>query len=743
MQDGEDSAAACPAGPESAVSSSSPIGKTAPAAALPDKALPVTALLDKTLFPFSRIRDEQKRMLEDAYSVVSSGGSLLAHAPTGIGKTAASLPPAVAYALEAGKTVFFLTPKHSQHRIAVETLKKMNAAHGKRIVAIDMIGKQWTCPYESARDLSSSEFNHFCRAHKRNETCRFCNRVYEPGAKELTPAARAAIEAIKKGSPLHAEEAVGICGASELCPYEISVIAARSANVIIGDYYHIFHPHVRQMLLSKMDKALEDVILIVDEAHNLPDRVRKLMSSTLSEYTVSHALKEAHSLREGGIEESLDSIAHALDRLSKGMRAGGDMRRNEFVSAKELARGGEMFVKKEQFIAAVEGETGIKLDLLVEDLDKFGDIVLELPNRYRSFASSVSEFLAGWAEDRDETAYARILNTYQSQSGKRYELSMDCLDPALFSGEVFSRAHASILMSGTLLPTEMYATVLGLGEARAEQYHNPFPPENRLVLMTHGITTKFTQRSDHMWGKIAATLSRVINEVPGNVAAFFPSYNMLDRISTMARVRKELLLERQEMSKSERHALYKRLAELSKPEGGADSPSPDISHGGANNIHPPFTTANNIHPPFTTANNMRPSSGGALFAVQAGSFSEGMDFPGRMLDCAIVVGLPLEKPTLETEALIRYYDSKFGRGWDYGYIYPAMNRALQAAGRCIRSETDRGVIVLMDDRFQWQNYKKCFPKDMKFVLTEVPEEHVAGFFSLKPHNQKNAQRADV
>ena len=106
-----------------------------------------------------------------------------------------------------------------------------------------------------------------------------------------------------------------------------------------------------------------------------------------------------------------------------------------------------------------------------------------------------------------------------------------------------------------------------------------------------------------------------------------------------------------------------------------------------------------------------------------------MDFPGRMLDCVVVVGLPLEKPTLETEALINYYDFKFGRGWDYGYIYPAMNRALQAAGRCIRSETDRGVIVLMDDRFNWRNYRKCFPRDMKSIITEKPEMYVKKFFT--------------
>ncbi|MBU4406136.1 MAG: hypothetical protein KKB24_00955, partial [Candidatus Altiarchaeota archaeon] len=126
--------------------------------------------------------------------------------------------------------------------------------------------------------------------------------------------------------------------------------------------------------------------------------------------------------------------------------------------------------------------------------------------------------------------------------------------------------------------------------------------------------------------------------------------------------------------------------------------------------------------------NLSANGGGILLGVQAGSLSEGVDYANNLLDAVIVVGLPLETPTLEIKSLIEYYDFKFERGWDYGYIYPAMNRALQAAGRCIRSETDRGAIVLMDERFKWQNYRKCFPKDFEFVTTEIPTKYLRRFF---------------
>jgi DNA excision repair protein ERCC-2 len=126
---------------------------------------------------------------------------------------------------------------------------------------------------------------------------------------------------------------------------------------------------------------------------------------------------------------------------------------------------------------------------------------------------------------------------------------------------------------------------------------------------------------------------------------------------------------------------------------------------------------------------MNSKKGTFLLGVQAGSMSEGVDYANNILSAVVVVGLPLEIPNLETKSLIEYYDFKYERGWDYGYIYPAMNRALQAAGRCIRSESDKGAIVLMDERFKWHNYSKCFPSDFEFTVSEIPEKYIKRFFA--------------
>ena len=95
----------------------------------------------------------------------------------------------------------------------------------------------------------------------------------------------------------------------------------------------------------------------------------------------------------------------------------------------------------------------------------------------------------------------------------------------------------------------------------------------------------------------------------------------------------------------------------------------------------------------------------------------------------VIVGLPLGRPDLETKALIEYYDGKFGKGWQYGYTYPAFNKTLQSAGRCIRTETDRGAIIFLDERYAWQNYYSCFPREWHIKITLRYEEMLRDFFS--------------
>jgi DNA excision repair protein ERCC-2 len=244
-------------------------------------------------------------------------------------------------------------------------------------------------------------------------------------------------------------------------------------------------------------------------------------------------------------------------------------------------------------------------------------------------------------------------------------------------------------MSGTLSPTEMYKDLLGFpSDTKATSYSNPFPQKNRLALIIPEVTTRFSLRTPKQYKKIAKICSEISNTVPGNTVVFFPSYKVRDEVHKFlyGSCNKKILKETQELSKQEKT----RLLEDFK------------------------------------ANHKK---GSVLLAVIGGNFNEGIDLPGDFLKAVVVVGLPLQQPDLETNQLIKYYDKKFMKGWDYGYVLPAFVKALQSAGRCIRSETDRGLIAFLDERYSWPNYYKCFPADWKPSITALYKERIKKFFN--------------
>ena len=239
-------------------------------------------------------------------------------------------------------------------------------------------------------------------------------------------------------------------------------------------------------------------------------------------------------------------------------------------------------------------------------------------------------------------------------------------------------------MSGTLKPTFMYKDLLGIEKGLEKEYFSPFPTENKLSLIVPETSTKYTLRSDSMYQLIARKCSEFGELIPGNVAFFFPSYEMRDRIGQFLETSKKQFWESKIMSKEEKETFLN-----------------------------DFRRENHC--------------GGVLLGVSGANFAEGIDLPGNFLNGVVVIGLPLAKPNLKTRELIRYYDGKFGKGWDYGYVYPAINKCLQSAGRCIRSETDRGAIIFMDERFAWQQYFCCFPRE-GLIVSKDYEPKLKEFF---------------
>ncbi|MBN2454338.1 ATP-dependent DNA helicase [Candidatus Woesearchaeota archaeon] len=615
--------------------------------------------MDYNLFPHDSVRAVQKEFMEQVQDAVAKGKCLLAHAPTGIGKTAATLTPALKVALEKGLTVFFLTSRHTQHSIAIETLRKMQEKSGKSFSVADIIGKKWMCCQSGVEALYSKQFHDYCRAMKEDEQCEFYLNLKK--ANKLTSEAKKALSIVTM-KPVGTERIVEESKALKVCPYEIAMLAAQKASVIIADYYYLFSPGIREAFLKKTGKKLEKSIIIIDEGHNLPGRMRELLSERTSTVVVGRAIKEAQKYGKEEEQEFLVRFGDILAELAEDVP--------------------ERIVAKEELKKKISEK---KYEEISSKLHFSADEVRE--QQRQSFIGSVASFLDVW--DKEEKGYARIIRQYPGKYGNAVSLSYACLDPAIATAEVIKKAHSAIIMSGTLNPTEMYKDLLGFpAETKETVFSNPFPKSNRLALIIPSVTTKFSKRNEQQYSRIADISAEISNLVPGNVVIYFPSYKVRDEVHKFLHgcCNKKIMKESPEMSKKEKTELLEKFKEGHK-------------------------------------------EGSILLAVFGGNFSEGIDLPGDFLKAVIVVGLPLGQPDLETKMLIKYYDEKYGKGWDYGYVLPAFVKALQSAGRCIRSETDRGLICFLDERYAWERYYKCFPKDWQPAITALYKDRINEFFT--------------
>ncbi len=617
---------------------------------------------DGVLFPHERVRDIQETMINEVVSAIKDKKHMIVHAPTGIGKTVSVLAPALTHAIKNKLTVFFLTSRHTQHEIAIRTLKDIKRKFDNNFCAVDLIGKKWMCIQPGIENLYSNEFNEYCKKLKEEEKCEFCLNVK---TNKLSVKAKKTISEIKRRGPLDSEELAECCRKEKLCPYEISSLLCKEAQVIIGDYYHVFNDFIRKNLFNKASLDLSSCIIIVDEAHNLPARIRNLYTNKLSNIGIERALKEAKKFGYDETIENINIIKEALEKISSGL---------SFNKEEDL-------VRKDKFIEYIEDKKNY--EQILNEFTFIGDEIRE--KQKQSFIGSLAFFLELWKGP--DKGFARIASYNEGQRSPIVSLSYICMDPALFTKEVIDKSYCTILMSGTLTPTAMYKDVLGFSDVIEKVYKNPFPKKNRLNLIIPDSTTKFSRRNDAEYEKIADYCSKIVNLVPGNSILFFPSYNLRDKVYKFMfrKCGKTTFLEKPNMSKSEKIEMLKNFGKYK-------------------------------------------DSGACLLGVAAGSFGEGIDLPGDLLKAVVVVGLPLEKPNMEIKELIEYYDEKFGKGWDYGYIYPAIIKVLQNAGRCIRTEEDKGVIVFLDERFAWDNYYRCFPPDMDVKITRMFEERVRKFF---------------
>lgn len=607
----------------------------------------------KFYFRHDSIRKSQHELVEDVYDAVTNQKILLAHAPTGLGKTDATISASLTYALENDLSIFFLTPKISQHAIAVDVIRGISKKFDLKVRAVDMIGRRYACIEPSLADLDHDGFYQSCEKKRKREECQFYGnaRGYDKlGEAKATSLFNKVLN--NYGNVKTHQEIIEYGEEKHACPYEWMIKLASQSNIIIADYFHILVPRIRDLFLKKINKKMDKSIIIIDEAHNLAKRIRDQLSSTVNSFILRRAQREMKLLGVTiNLEEKFQSWAEkTLEEKRERLVSKEDL--GDFLSQYEMER--------EEFITVFENA---------------GAEFIEKTNK-KSACLKVANFLTHWQNEEKNTI--RILR----KGGTYVSLAKKFLDPAQATS-VLNDAHASVLMSGTFLPLEMHRDVLGLDVQKTvmKKYRSPFDERNVVSIIAEGTTTRFSKRDFANYSKIAQTIDQIIAHSPTGVVVFFPSYVVLNAVTPLLKTR-NILVQKEKMNPRETGLLLQDFK----------------------------------------------NNRGVLCAVQGGNLSEGIDFCNEEIKTSIIVGIALEEMNLETQALIDYYDEKYQKGWDYGYTYPALIKALQAAGRSIRKETDRAAIVFMDERFKWRNYNGLF-EDKKYIVTSEPEKYVREFWN--------------
>ncbi len=613
----------------------------------------------KLAFPFAEIRPVQKEALEAVEQAVAAGRHLLLSAPTGVGKTAAALFPALRQALLTGKRLVFCTAKTLQQKLAVETLTAMNDGSFR---TLQIRAKAKMC---ANRELICHE--------------EFCDYIQDVPAKL---ASSRLVDRLLQWSHVDPNTVYAAAQAEGVCPFVAQLETLPDALAVVCDYNYVFDPGIA--LFGRPDTGqLGEVILVVDEAHNLVDRAREYFSPRLSRSLLAKAIHITEPFTTKVCREltatfkELDgalakTVAHAL----KGKEPAALVQPP--VDVLRQARLALDALMVPYFAFKRQQELWLASDPVVELLLVLARF-LELVDVERPELVSLAE-----RQEKDITTGA---------PGDE-SLRLLCLDPSPFLRPILDACHACVAMSATLQPFEFYRDLLGFDPDRTDTLAlpSPFPKENRLVAVVRSVDTSYRHRHG-AYGPIAELIPQLL--VPGkNALVLFPSYRFLKEVASRLVVEThEVIIQGSQDSDLMREETLRLL--------------------------------------------QRNHRAVLLLGVLGGAFAEGVDYPGDMLSEVIVVSPGLPQVSAERELLKSYFDQRSRKGFLYAYLVPGMTRVVQAAGRLIRSAEDRGVIVLVCRRFLQQPYASLLPEEwtgqdpLSLQIPDLPKT-IQRFFQEDP-----------
>ena len=446
----------------------------------------------------------------------------------------------------------------------------------------------------------------------------------------------------------------------QVCPFEMSLDMSLFSDGVICDYNYLFDPHVylkRFFAENKNDKNL----FLIDEAHNLVDRGRDMYSATLVKEDFL-ALKKTVKVYDKKLEKRLEACNHQLLILKK--------------ECEEYCR----YDTVKPFYDSVERLNGA--------LEEYLENHEESPVRKEvlEFYFKISHFLLIYEKLGEDY----LIYTAYDEAGNFY-LRLYCVDPAKNLRECMDKGVASVLFSATLLPIQYYKKLLGGTQDDYEVYaKSTFDAAKRALLIGKDVTSRYTMRSTMQYRAISQYIHSIVSEKKGNYMVFFPSHHFLKQVYQEFDFlygdvgNMECILQQEHMKEEER------IAFLGHFLGNAE-----------------LDLASVIQMDVETEEEKTLVG----FCVLGGIFGEGIDLKNDSLIGAIIVGTGIPQVCLERELIRAYFDEKENGGYEYAYLYPGMNKVLQAAGRVIRTQEDVGVVALLDERFLQNSYRNLFPRE--------------------------------
>jgi DNA excision repair protein ERCC-2 len=576
--------------------------------------------IKNTTFPFPEYRRGQKQMMAAIYQTIKDQEILYAIAPTGIGKTMASLFSSIKALDSDRQKIFYATAKTQGKRIAIDSIKLLEDK-GLHIKVLEITAKDTTCFLE-----------------KRNcdpEICPFAKGFFDR-LKDAT------IDIFSNESILDRQTVEKYAKKHEICPFEYSLYVSYYVDIIVCDYNYIFDPRVH--LVRYFDEQNYNPLLLIDEAHNMISRSRDMYSAIIMKSDLIKLRRLSNKIKpsiKSSIKKVIDAMKSYEERLAYAY----------FLSDKDM----------DPFI----------LDAIKNMLSKIENTLKE--NSKHTHKTQILDiyfqFLA-FVKIYDFYNDSYVTNIYKDSSDDLI-IELRCLDASEFILDTLeNKAYGSTFFSATLHPINYYKKLLSQDVGETLKIKSPFPIENLNLMLYHNVSTRYKDREDSL-DEVIKTIKEVVNAKIGNYIAFFPSYQYLNQVyDKLNQTDIEIILQERNMNQNQRDEtihLFKSSNEKSKL---------------------------------------------GLF-VMGGMFSEGIDYIGDMLSGVIIVGVGIPMINELNNQLKDYYEIKFKKGFDYAYQYPGMNKVIQAVGRVIRTQTDRGVAVLIDDRFDTPYYRKLFPIEWK------------------------------